>query len=244
MSKRYCHSGKWGDCIWALPSLRALGAGHLRLVNNYSFFPLNKENVETIAPLLRLQPYIQSVEYAELASLPPDITDLNVWWMGRGIVPGLSICGHVLERFGLPLTEQDTAWITVPEPTPVSKYIFCRTSAWQNHNQNMPWPSIVDQYGKEAVFIGHKSEYYDFCAKFPIRKVDYWPTKGFLEIAQAMAAAEFIFCNQSGPHAVAESMKKPLLLEVCPGEPSVVYERLGAAYAWKETVDLTKLEIL
>jgi len=235
--QNFSSPGKYGDTVWSLPIIRHLvgaGGGKLHMFPKWSHFHVDVAVTEMIAPLLRLQPYITDVEFSPICKG----IDLGHYWLTKGIVPGWNIVDHLCEAFNVPRTVQDAAWITV-DPTKKIKYVFSRTAAEFCHNPNMPWRQIVERYGKEACFIGWGSEYFDFVHKFdPGQVVPYYRTRDFLHAAKVIAGAEKLFCNQSAIHAIGEAMKVPLLLEVCPKLPSVVFDRPRAYYAWTKRFDV------
>ena len=65
---RFLHSGHIGDIIAFLPSMRALGGGHLVITdhNTASNLMMQGFKYDSLKPLLDIQPYIESVSYEKI----------------------------------------------------------------------------------------------------------------------------------------------------------------------------------
>ena len=66
-------------------------------------------------------------------------------------------------------------------------------------------------------------------------------TSDALELAQVINGADLFVGNQSFPLAVAEALKKPVVVEVDPGEPNCCFSRHTARYCWGEMPPLPEL---
>jgi len=61
-------------------------------------------------------------------------------------------------------------------------------------------------------------------------KIPYIPTPDLLTLARVIAGAQHFFGNQNAAHAIAEAMKKSVIVEICRIAPAVLFVRPGASY--------------
>lgn len=98
------------------------------------------------------------------------------------------------------------------------KIIINRTSRYQN---GMIHYWFLREYAKDLMFAGLPEEHADFCKQWeldiPLLKIN-----DFLELAIALRSCRYFIGNQSMCFALAEAMKIPRLLEVCPYAPNVI----------------------
>ena len=232
--RRFVHSGKYGDVLYALPAIRALGGGLLYLVPCPGVgMTMTPAAAESIAPLLRLQPYIDDVRYAD--GHRPHCLNLN--WARERWNGGLNIVDLYLDLYGLPQHHRDAAWLRVDEPRPVARVVFNRCPRYQN--PRFPWRRAVAAYGRDAVFVGHPDEHAAFAAAFG--RVPYYPTADYLALARVIAGAELFVGNQSSAHAVAEGLKKPVVQETSPECPDCRFDRPGFVAGRDEAVELPRV---
>lgn len=104
-----------------------------------------------------------------------------------------------------------------PEIDLSKKILINRTSRYQNQWINY---FFLKKYQGDIVFIGLENEWDTFCKQWelnvPLLSVD-----NFLELAVAIRSSRFFIGNQSMCFAMAEAMKHPRILEVCPFAPNV-----------------------
>jgi hypothetical protein len=205
------------------------------LTDRFPFFNWN-EAEPLLRPLLEAQPYIHSVRRGLNGE---GMVDLNTWWLddfrnGRLAPDGSwNIASLCLDRFQLPHSCLDEPWISSPmrpqaEYSP--KYIVARNAQSHCHNAAMPWRRIMDCVRSETAFIGLKTEWERFNADYG--PIEHLSVPDLAVAAAYIAGAKGVFCNQSVFHAIAEGLKKPVLLEVCNDFPSVIFRRPRAFYAW------------
>ena len=99
-----------------------------------------------------------------------------------------------------------------------------------------PWRKVVETYGDRASFVGTEKEWRDFC--FSFGNVARIPTKTMLDLARVIAGAKMFIGNQSAPAAIAEGLKKPLILETCLMMPNTRFRRTDAQYVAGERIKL------
>jgi len=236
MPKSFKHSGDMGDIIFSLPAIRALGGGVLYLdPKGGDGNPLMKwadktrtrltaASIDSLKPLLLLQPYITDVQYWE--GQPIDF-DLDLFRCHVRKHNNLSDC-H-LAVFGLPNSERDTAWLTVPEPIRVEGKTICISRTVRCHGNHGFWELSMPLLKPISIFLGLPKEHEIFVYTFG-HDLPYHPTKDVLELARVIAGMEQFVGNQCLQHALAEGMKKNLINEVYPLHPAAVFTRDGAKY--------------
>jgi hypothetical protein len=224
----FLHSGKLGDLVWAIPSMRSVAtrAGQekisIYLNNKYSFFSWD---INAIKPLLDSQSYVKGTDWYRNDVVA---TDGDVWWLdefraGR-MKPDWNIPRFVCNHFKLPYTILDEPWLKVT-PNKKAKYVFCKNQQDVCDNPRMPWKSLVERYADESIFLGWGPEAYQFADRFG--RVCHHPTSNLLQAAEIIAGCEKVFCSQSVHHAIAEALKKDIMLECSPAFPSVIFNRPG-----------------
>jgi hypothetical protein len=228
----FSSAGDCGDVLYSLPAVQALGGGALRLVPAaYTTARMTSATAESLATLLRCQPYVAGCEFAEW----PEGVDLDSW--RRRYRSDLNVADLVCEALGLPPQPPEQPWLTVPRPRRVARVLFHRSSRY--HNWAFPWQRVYEKYGREAAVVGTPEEHRDFCAYLgPLPRV---PTPTFLDLAEAIAGCELFVGNQSAPMAVALGLGQRLLQEVCLMAPNCFFERPNATYGYGADLELPEL---
>jgi 2-polyprenyl-3-methyl-5-hydroxy-6-metoxy-1,4-benzoquinol methylase len=247
--KVFFHSGDFGDIIYALPTIRALGGGKLVIGPSpwKTRLVFTQAHVDILLPLLRLQPYIQGVEFSE--TVPPGVdVDLNRFReylvteherTAEG-VRRLNLAEAQLYALKLPLDECSTAWLTIdqPEPIPNRPVLIHRSARWRN--SSFPWDLVMKRHGHQALFVGLESEHQDFVKDWG--DLPFQPTHDFLELARLIAGCRLYIGNQSLPYAICEGLKHPSVLEVWPEGPNCLFNRKNAIYGHSRYVYIPKLQ--
>jgi hypothetical protein len=201
MAQTAIHSGKLGDIIYSLPTVRQLGIDTFFIRTGVY---LGIKESEQMAELLRLQPYIERAEiyrgetvafdldrFRNFAIPIPTLHLAECHWRGmRGegelnLAPWLSI-------------------IPVEPPAPVVVNRCPRAQALRNWEWLRALP---------AVFIGLPEEHRAFERACGF-SIPYHPTETVLDFAAAIAGASLYIGNQSLGMAIAEALDKPRKLEV------------------------------
>ena len=89
-------------------------------------------------------------------------------------------------------------WLDVT-PDRQATIVINRSARYRN--PFFPWEELVATFGKDMLFIGLPSEYWDFCLSFG--EVEYLHTKNLLEAAQMIAGSELFIGNQSSCNAIS-----------------------------------------
>jgi hypothetical protein len=235
------HSGSVGDVVAGLPTLKALltragvDRGTLLLqVDQPARLPawlnhpagavrLNRDFALKLLPLLEVQPYLEAVGIYQ--GQPVDI-DLDAFR-----ATGFNFCMGNLARYychAFPVCPVLwEAWLAVdPDPAFAGTILVNRTARYRN-------PAISYDFLKKlpgVQFIGLADEAGEF------RQVPHARTKDFLAAARAIKACRLFVGNQSACFWLAEALKVPRVLEVCPYVPNVSPAGPGGYEAFSQAV--------
>jgi len=244
------HAGDTGDIIASMPTIRALGGGALLLhTANWTREQMSDSKVESIRSLLITQPYIEDVRWLFHDDHPVDVNlnDFRAAYFRDFKKPNFpkqrNLCEWILRTHGCDPDEQNKQWLHV-EPHHVAPVIVNRTGAGRiaSHvyrNNAFPWRRIVEKYRDAIAFVGTPAEYTDFVRQFGL--VLYHRTNTLRDLAEVIAGAELFIGNQSCAYAIAEGLKKPAILEVCPWLPNCLFERSDVIHGWNADIDLPSL---
>jgi hypothetical protein len=220
------HSGKLGDLVYALPTVRAMGGGAL-YVHPGGGQGIGERDACSLLPLLQAQEYISE---AELWRNQPFDVDLDVW---RTFFQPFShsLAESHLMAFGLPLEEISVRWLRVNRPRmPSGRVVFSRTGI----RVGVPgfWELCHRLFRERAVFVGSQKEHRLFCEQ--VGPIEYLPTADLLELACVIEDSELFVGNQSCPYAIAEGLKHKAILGVEPGAPDCIFWRTDALMVTSE----------
>lgn len=228
------HSGDIGDIIFSLPTIRALGGGKLYLdpeggeSSKYVAWAdrtrtkLNKSSIESLKPLLELQPYISSVELWNGEAVDYDLDEF------RTHVRYNNLSDSHLKCFDLDFSERDSAWITNVEPLVIHKPIVISRSP-RVHGNHSFWENNLPHFKDRCVFVGFEKEHDIFEYTFG-HKVEHYKTETIIDLARVIKGCEKFYGNQGFSHSLAEAMKKDLINEVYRVYPAAIFNRDGAQY--------------
>jgi len=241
--KTFKHSGDLGDIIFSLPTIRALGGGILYLdpeggkseslvigTDQGDKTKLNKASIDSLKPLLESQPYIERVDYYS-----GDKVDYNLDTFRKHVIfnnPNVrfnNLADAHLEAFRLPQKERDKTWITIDKETiPGKSTIITRSTRYQGNHAF--WGHLCQKENLDAcIFLGHEKEHDIFEWTFNV-KIEYVKTPTLVDACKLIAGADKVYCNANALHAMAEAMKKPLVLEVFRPFPVTIFNRSDATY--------------
>jgi hypothetical protein len=228
----FSSAGDCGDVLYCLPAVQALGGGEVRLYPaGYTTTRMTPATAESLATLLRCQPYVTGCAFAE----QPEGVDLDLW--RRQYRSDRNITDMACAALGLPPPPRADAWLAVPRPRQAARVLLHRSGRY--HNWAFPWRRAYQKYGREAAVVGTPEEHRDFCAY--LGPLPYLPTPTFLDLAEAIAGCELFVGNQSAPMAVALGLGRPLVQEVCLMAPNCFWERDNAVYGYDADAELPDL---
>jgi hypothetical protein len=211
------HSGKMGDIVWSLPAFKALGAEVMCIPRSMS----------GIEPLLSIQPYVKDVWYF---NSPDTSYDFDLDRFRMHIAGFHNVADSHLAAFGLPPSERDAAWLTVPDPVelPGRPTVIARNLRY--HGSDEAWYGMRDMLRGKAAFVGSELEYRAFTEVFG-ELAEYYPTPTVMDLARVIAGSKQFVCSQGLPHCIAEGLKKNVINEyerLCGG--AAIFFRAGAQY--------------
>ena len=231
--KRFLHSGHIGDIIAFLPTMRALGGGELIITDEKrpSVLEMKGFRYESIAPLLRNQPYISAVSFQEKpAGFTHNACAFRRHW-GKGSIVEM----HAMEFNVKPSTEK---WLNAePDERTKGRIVCCRSPRYRN--DSFPWRDIVDICREEIVFVGLHDEYGDFIRNFG--SVERMFAKDCLELAGLIAGSRRFIGNQSSPFWIAAGLNHPLIQETSVDVPDSIVEYPDAIYCKNSHLDIETL---
>lgn len=239
------HAGDLGDIIYSLPVVRALcnsmnaKAAMLIEATHYTRQRLTRDKWCGIDELMMRQPYIGDVRsYNPGEGVTFNLNDFRAR-LGQSLRVGVGKDKHLThwmcETHGVPHSVMDAPWLEIADPNPVAEVVFSRAGAGRPphqvyQNPSFPWHYVWAKYHKQAVFIGSEGEHEVFCAT--CGEVPHYKTATLLEAARVIAAARLFCGNQTATHAIAEGLKKRIILEVWPGGPNCLVFREGVLHGF------------
>lgn len=224
------HSGNCGDVIWAVPTVRALSSeqdasASLFLMTNVladyykgathpcGKFRMTERVANALTPLLKAQPYLKDVKVWEKEPIDVDL-DL---FRNTGVKMDR---GNIGRWYGYAFDVQldlGKPWLFVePDNSFNGKLVIARSQRY--HGEKL-WYKDLEKY--KPIFVGLPEEYAEFSQ---LCQCTYVETKDFLELARIIAGCKAFVGNQSCPFAIAEGLKVPRALEVCPWAQNVIPE--------------------
>lgn len=240
-NQTFKHSGDLGDIIFSLPTIRDLGGGILYLNTSGERYlgettKFNSNSFATIKDLLLTQFYIHDVkEYTKDINITFNL-DIFAEPINKQ-TKRLSVPELFCTKFNVDTINLNFEWLHVESI--FSKKIICARGL--RNRCNMPyidptivanasydpkhdkvWKQIVDIFKNELLFVGLEADCEDFINKFG--KVDYYVPNNLLNLAEIINGSNLVICNCSLTHAIAEGLKKPLLLEIS-GHPAGYFYR-------------------
>jgi hypothetical protein len=238
MSDRwFAHSGDLGDIIYALPAIRGAGGGHLHLFDTpgKTWHGMTQERAHIIIPLLRIQPYIETVQFCPNGHADSTLNGFRDHWR-----PGRNLADMHLATQGLGPEGRLTRWLHVD--TVLAKYpvLFARSDRCRS--DAFPWARVYDRYKKVAAFVGLSIEHRRFCDE--IGPVPFHPTLDFLDLARVVAGVKLFVGNQSAPAAIAEGLKATMILEVFPPMDNCRFDRMERINVVAEPFELPSVDKL
>lgn len=227
--QNFGHSGDLGDIIYSLPTIRACGGGSITLFNypGRTAHGMSEQKVNRIRPLLECQEYITEVIWTD------GWADHNLNGFRHHRAAG-NLADMHLATHGLGWQHRAKKWLSV-DPIKKHKVIVNRTARYQN--EGFDWHAAVALYRDDMAFVGSPEEHGVFCHQFG--DVPYEDAPNLLLVAQLIAGCELFIGNYSAPAAIAEGLKHPMVIEVCPGgnHQLAIFQRMGCILGWDARVE-------
>lgn len=236
------HSGKLGDIVYALPTVRALGINHLIL--NVSLPPdeplrwMDAGAARQLVPLLLNQTYIKRVSLSE-CHLP-----LEHAWGGisgvefnfdlfrnvarhligpppQGLAPTIARFSpdrhpvHLVQIFGASQgarVEGTDPWLTVPKSAEAEGTVVVSVTRNWRTYPDHYWRDLLDGLPR-ARFVGGPGER----ERAGLSHLPELAAKDHLQLASHIAGADLFLGTVSFPYSLAEGLKTPRAVEICHG---------------------------
>jgi hypothetical protein len=200
---------QWMNC----PGFFYEGASHPYkgvMMNDYAF--------DMLKPLLLAQPYIEDFRKW---NGEPCMIDMDKVRTMKPLMPYGNIIKWLGYCYGDIMPDVSKAWIGKPSEPRLSaegKIVINKTSRYSNQWINY---FFLKKYEKDLLFVGLFDEYEAFQNRWNL-EIAYAGAGGdFNDLAMTLNSCKFFIGNQSMCFAVAEAMKVPRILEVCPFAPNV-----------------------
>lgn len=226
----YRHTGDLGDVIAGLAVMRQLGPGQLILGNRDGVGarePMDETRFNSIAPLIRLQPYLCSVSHEhQPCGITHDFADFR-------LTPARIGEEHTLVNWQgdhLGVEVDVSPWLhgITPSEETRGKAVFARTTRY--HGVNFNWPEIASRF-PNSIFVGFEDEYREL-SKTTRKDLVWRPTSNLLEVAELIAGSEILVSNQCVASWIAMGMGHPLIQEVCPWSINSIIRRDNAEFTY------------
>lgn len=238
----YAHSGDIGDLIYGLALAQEVGPIDLTLfpVKGKTTVLMSEARAKRLFKLLEYQPYIRSVKYADYTS----DTSWNGFRDHHHLHGGQNLADCHISTHGLSWKIRTKKWLYVPSPIITTQVVINWTHRY--HNWDFPWRDVIQEYEGDITFLGMKSELDDFNEKYckGLQPPAYLGSKCFMEIAQVIAGAKLYIGNLTGTTAIAEAMKKPMIVEGYHGSPAHDFQRLDCLIVYKPRIEFPSLASL
>ncbi len=218
----FLHSGRLGDLIYSLATIKELSKSHkcklyvqiekpiLGSHDSSRKVFINKRCGDLILPLLRNQDFLDAVNIYKDEKI-----DINLD-LFRDIPISLSFYSsrwfsHIC---GININVENTFLSVKPHELIKNKIIVGRSSRYRNAYINYKFLKNT----KNLLCIGLKEEFQD--SKKDINDLEFHECKDFLEMAEIIKASKFFIGNMSLQYIISEALKVPRLLEASPDFPA------------------------
>ena len=217
----FLHSGRIGDVIYSLPTIKELSKSHKCKLYVQIEKPIlgpfeasrkvfiNKRCGDLILPLLRNQDFLDTVNIYKDEKI--DI-NLNLF---RDIP--INLCffqpryySHIC---GVNINVENTYLSIKPHDSIKNKIIVSRSPRYRNAFLNYKFLKST----KNLLCIGLKEEFQDL--KREIDNLEFYDCKDFLEMAEIIKASKFYVGNMCLQYIISDALKVPRLLEASPDFP-------------------------
>lgn len=246
------HAGDLGDIVFSLPVMRALCNGEPSIfyieAASYTRQYLTQDKWCGLDLLLRRQPYITDVlPYPLGQPVHRNLNDFRAklfMSLRGGIGKDKHLTHWMCDAHGVPHSVLLEQWLTITDPVEAAPVVFSRAGAGRPphqvyQNDLFPWYRICEKYRGRAVFVGTEHEHKVFCAAFG--DVPHYKTAGLLEAARVIAGCRLFVGNQTATHAIAEGLKKNIILEVWKEGPNCIVHRPGVIHGWNGEINLPEV---
>lgn len=227
------HSGNIGDIVYSLPTIKHISELTGSKVTLYLVVGelMSQKLADTIIPLLKHQPYIESVQL---------YTDQLVDWdldlfRKVSIRSGHANLGELHARafcFNTNILDKQSLFVDDSLTYNTKKYDIVVNRTERYNNPDFPWTELLNEsYGAYSkCFIGYEPEFIKFKYVHGIENLEFIKVADYLEAAWLIKNSQLFIGNCSSPYAIAETMKHDTIQESCVWCLSCIYKRPNAHY--------------
>ena len=217
----FLHSGRLGDLIYSLATIKELSKTHKCSL----YIQVEKPDIgphdssrktfidercgDLILPLLRKQDFLENVNIYKDEKIDIDLDlfrDVPINYSFYSSRWFSHICG-------ININVEDTFLSAKPHDSIKHRIIVGRSSRYRNAFINYKFLKNT----KNLLCIGLKEEFYD--SKKDINDLEFHECRDFLEMAEIIKASKFFIGNMSLQYIFSEALKVPRLLEASPDYP-------------------------
>jgi hypothetical protein len=211
------HSGKLGDIIYAIPTMRELSRKHnARIILHLAqepdpYWVMSAQDVDNIRPLLCELPYIAGVEFHESHEIP------DLFKFGQEINPhgmntfrclnweGMNLSQAQLRCFVLSLDAWREPWLNRREESGYfeSHVVISRTLRYPV--EKFPWKELAARYKDYILFLGQPHEWVQFKRDTGVDLV-YWRGWDLREAKEVIGRSNLFIANQGCLSAIADGL--------------------------------------
>jgi len=234
------HSGNAGDLIYSLPAMRKaaelkgekvhlylhinVAAKYGNMAHPMGNVQMTRKMAEMLIPLLMATDFIGKCETTEQSQQVDYNFDLFRKFH--------NYTGHISQWY-FHIYPELTCDLSVPvnfdlKPGNVAFDIVLNRTA-RYHNPTFDY-SILKPYQDRITFVGLPDEFRVITAKLP--NIKHYHIDDFYQLAQVIKGCNLFIGNQSMAFAIAEQMKHPRILEICPTAHNVIPTGQNGYGAW------------
>jgi ADP-heptose:LPS heptosyltransferase len=234
------HSGNAGDLIYSLPAMRKAAEIkgepvhlylHINVTAKYGNMAhpmgnvqMNRKMAEMLISLLMSTDFIGKCEITE--------EQVQVDYNFDLFRKFHNYTGHISQWY-FHIYPELTCDLSVPidfdlQPSPEAFDIVLNRTA-RYHNPTFDYTALR-QYQDRITFVGLPEEFRVISAKLP--NIKHYPVQNFYELAQVISGCNLFIGNQSMAFAIAEQMKHPRVVEICPTAHNVIPTGAKGYGAW------------
>lgn len=246
-SKTFRHSGKLGDIIYSLPTVKALGGGTFYLDYRTQYMgkpPLGRQTALMMVQLLETQDYIEKASLYEGEPVSYNLDQFrdkavpihlfNIIKSGSDDLAGLLFGPLVkeLRQRAVPKLEVDLpqlVWESIGLPGKVDLSTPWMTGIPQKRmadivvSKTVRYPGKLDwsclkPYASRAVFVGLEEEWRAFREAY--FAIEFYRTEDLLDLAKVIAGAKLFVGSQSFALALADAMLIPRVAQLWEPSPN------------------------
>lgn len=208
-------SGGLGDIVFSIPVMRELGVSTVYVKSDY-YSPPYGSLYTAIKTLLAHEGFdvlptkggYEAMKYEPGLRFDYDMDRFRTMpKRGRVYIPT-----NMRRYFHLP-EKKYAPWLSLPVSDKGYTVIHV-TNRWNGGNIN--WREVMQGIKGEKLFCGFQHEWVEFCARFG--DITWCPTDDVLDLANVIADAKAVYCNQTVSLAIAQGLGKNYWLERNPGK--------------------------